>query len=69
VTLFWGSLAAVITWTAFVYLSPFKACPRCGGKRRRCSRCRRAGKVPRFGSRVVHRAVLSIRRARAKGRL
>ncbi len=69
VTLFWGGLAAVIAWTAFVYLSPFKTCGKCGGKGRKCSRCRRTGKVRRFGSSVVHRAVLSIRRARAKGRL
>jgi DnaJ-class molecular chaperone len=62
-------LAVLALRAGFLYLSPFGACPRCGGTghiqsgphRPVCPRCDGRQRVQRRGSRTVHRLVLKIR--------
>jgi hypothetical protein len=71
-------ILALAGWVAFLYVSPFGACPRCHGHgttRRRgsrrvivCPRCRGLKRVQRFGSRTVHRLARDARAEAARAR-
>ena len=68
--------AAVTGYALFVLASPTTGCRRCGGygtrtgrRRRPCHRCAGTGIRFRPGAVLVHRALSTARRARAKGDL
>ncbi len=59
-------LLAVIGWSVFVYLSPYRECRWCAAfasLRMRCRRCKGTKLTRRLGARHVHRVRLALRQA------
>jgi hypothetical protein len=58
-------LLAVLAWSVFVYISPYRECRWCRNrpKGRRCWRCKRTKLTRRLGAKPVHKIALSLRQA------
>jgi hypothetical protein len=59
-------LLAVLSWAAFVYLSPYRKCRWCeifARFRLRCRRCKGTKLTRRLGAKHVHRVRLSLQQA------
>ena len=60
-----AGLLAILGWSAFVLISPYRRCRWCRGKRRGrgCWRCKGRRDVRRLGARLVHKIKLAIGQA------
>ena len=59
-------LLAVLGWSVFVYVSPYRKCRWCAafvGLRLRCRRCKGTKLTRRLGARQVHKVKLSLQQA------
>jgi hypothetical protein len=58
-------LLAVLGRAVFVYLSPYRPCRWCAGRRvgRRCWRCKGSKHTRRLGAKTAHKVRLSVRQA------
>ena len=58
-------LLAVLAWSVFVYVSPYRPCRWCQDRRpgRGCWRCKGARMTRRLGAKQVHKVKLSLQQA------
>ena len=63
-----AGLLAILGWSVFVLISPYRECRWCKDKRRgrRCWRCKGRRDVRRLGAGLVHKIRLAIRQAWAE---